>query len=234
MKTKKLFFFKKTLAVLIIAALPFAFAACAKDGIDKRITDNISDLRTDVYTASSDDMSVTVITGRHEQPYAVDGVSGSAKSDYTDISIKPAELPASGQVYQYTLKTGNKTHAGAFTPHPFGVTYYADLAVALSGDAVLTISSGDYKEEFTLQSQRTADMLSWEQALGAGYNAVKKQVGSLYADSKFDGEVYVQFIGDPLQNGGGYFWYVAFVGGGNTYAVLMDPTSGRVLAAKTL
>jgi hypothetical protein len=225
---------KKTIALTVfvfIAAL--ALAACAPKSVDPEILDNISDLRTNIYTAETEAMDVVVITGKRERPYKVDGKS-EPKSDYTAISIKPAELPAEGRVYEYVLTAGKSADAGRFTAHPFGVTYTAELPRSLTGEVSIKIKSENYEEEFALTSRYTDGMLTWEQALETGLNAVKTEVSSLYADKKFNGEVYVQFISDPLQNDGGYFWYVAFAGGGKTYAALLDPTTGQIMACKKI
>jgi uncharacterized protein Veg len=219
-------------AVAAIAALTGLLAACGSGEVDKEILNNISDLRTNVYTAKSESVEVTVLTGRRETPYKIDGIS-EVKTDYTVISIKPAEPPSPERSYSYTLVNGKNKYGGEFTPHPFGATYTAEIARQLTGEATLTVTSDQLTEELTLEPHFEAGMLEWDEALAKGVSAVQDEVRGMYVDGKLNAEVYVQFIGDPLQNGGGYFWYIAVSGqNGKTYAALLDPVTGEILASK--
>jgi len=45
-------------------------------------------------------------------------------------------------------------------------------------------------------------------------------------------EIYIRFTKNPVNEEDGYFWYVAFVDGENTYAVLINPETAEIVACK--
>ena len=72
-----------TLAVLSVFSL---FTACkAKEDAYERI---VSEYRSEVYTGENDKYSIEIVSGYRENPFEIDGKSGS-KVDYTLIIVTP-------------------------------------------------------------------------------------------------------------------------------------------------
>lgn len=218
--------------VLTVALAAIAMSACSASEIDKEIRSNISEIRSNMYVSKSDNAEITLITGERENPYKVDGISHDME-EYSILTVKPAAGAAENLPFTYKITAGKNEYSGALTVHPFGVTYTATLNRKIEGEFTIKIESEQLTEEAVMTPQASGDMLDWEGALLAGINTLNSKVKSLYEGKKLAGEVYVQFVSDPMNNDGGYFWYVAFVGqNGTTCAALLDPVTGEPVALK--
>lgn len=226
-------FIKITGILCIIALSAGVFAAC-KSEVSPEITKNISELSTNVYTAKTDNVEITLTTGERETPYNVNGVSES-RAAYTIITVKPAAMTEDPMPYDYVITSGKNIYRGRLNLHPFGISYTDTVNKKIEGTVAVTVTSGDYTEEIVLSPQFTDKMITWETALKIGINSVKAEVESLYSGSKLMGEVYVRFTNDALSEDSEYFWYVAVVGNnGKTYGALINPLSGDIVATKKI
>ena len=232
MKVKKLI--KLICAACVFAVVIGVFAACKPKKVDAEILKNISELSTNVYTANTEAVAVTLTTGEREAPYNVNGVS-SSRSPYTIITVRPVEMPDDAQVYDYVLRAGKNEYRGKLNLHPFGISYTDTINKKAEGGVTLSLTTLGETEEIELVSQFTDKMLDWQDALSVGVKSVKAEVDSLYSDKKLLGEVYVRFTTDQSADDGEYFWYVAVVGNnGKTYGALVDPLSGDIIATKKI
>ncbi len=230
---KKTRIYKAAVLVLTLLIAAGILAACGS-GVDSAITNNISELTTNIFAGNSENIEVTLTTGEREAPYAVDGVS-SARSPYTIVSIKPLSQGSDQTAYDYVIKADKNEYRGKLNLHPFGITFTDTISKKTSGTVSITVSRGEYTEEISLNPQHNANMISWETALETGINCIRSEVSSLYQGKKLNGEVYVRFTGDPMNESPDYFWYIAVVGNnGKTYAALINPLSGEVVAAKKI
>lgn len=206
--------------------------------IPAEIKKNLSEVRVNIYEMSNDNMSVNIITGEREEPYVLDG-SANGMIEYTVITMTP-ENPdniSSEITYKYTLKTGKKDYSGTFTLHPFGNSYAAEIAEKIDAKSVQLIVSAtkddwNFEENVVIESILTSEMMSWEEALTKGMDALKKATEPMYDKNKLKAEVYVKLLCDPLGKTTDHYWYVAFADGEKIVSVLMDPVSKEILALK--
>lgn len=215
-------------AVIILAALVFTFEAC-KSPIE-RYEHAISELRDNIYIAENDHYSVQIITGKREDPFVMDGHAGGVR-DFTVVTLDPK---AGAGDYSYRVTVNGTEYAGAFIPHPFARTYSADIEV-LSADSeiALTVTSGPNSDDLTAKSVKTDNMITASKAVEIADKKLKNRIEGFRSGNVLSCEVYVRLIANPVDNSGGYHWYVAFIGENQAiYAVLIEPVSMQVVAIR--
>ena len=223
----------KVVGIVLLLILTAATMLACKGGVDTEVKDNISELTLNVFVGRTENAEVTLITGEREAPYAVDGVS-NARQPYTIISVKPSAIGETA-AYDYVIKAAGNEYRGKLSLHPFGITFIDTVNKKAEGAVSVTLTRGEHTEEVVLNPQFNENMITWEQALETGISCIKKEVDSLYEGKNLLGEVYIRFTGDPLNESAEYYWYIAVVGNnGRTYAALIHPLSGEVIAAKKI
>ena len=218
-----------TLAVLSVFSL---FTACkAKEDAYERI---VSEYRSEVYTGENDKYSIETVSGYRENPFEIDGKSGS-KVDYTLIIVTPKIDTAEKSLVITADCDGKKTEGNALR-HPYKDSYSFEFMSKTTCDKpLITISDGNTSQTITLSPVRKEGEIS-------GIDAMKKVVKNLSdslapytSDGKFCGEIFIRYISNPLSSDGKYYWYVSFVpeaDSSKTIAVLVDVVSGEIIASR--
>ncbi|MCL2796575.1 MAG: hypothetical protein FWD58_00760 [Firmicutes bacterium] len=190
----------------------------------------VSELRDNVYVAESANYSVQIITGKREDPFLMDGHAGATR-DFTVITVTPK---IGEHTFTYRVTLNGTEYAGTFLPHPFAATVSADIAVLSSDTAIeVSISAGGKSEALTAQSVKTEQMISADKAVEIAERKLKSCLDNFRADGALHCEIYVRLMANPIDNSGGYYWYVAFIGENQAiYAVLIDPVSMAVAAIR--
>lgn len=225
------------LFLLLIFTLSLINIGCSNK-IPSEVKNNLSEIRTNIYEANNDNLSVNIITGEREDPYVLNGTA-QGMTEYTVITIIP-ENPdniSADITYNYILKTGKKDYSGTFTLHPFGNSYAAEIAQKInvrSLEIQVTASKDDwnFNETLVLESILTENMIGWEDALLVGMDALENAISSMYDKKTLKAEVYVKLLCDPLGKTTDHYWYVAFADGKKIASVLIDPVSKEVLAVR--
>jgi len=220
---------KKTgvLIFAIIACVLF-FAACSTPM--EKYEAYISELRDNVFTAESVNYSVQIITGKREEPFVMDGHAGAVR-EFTVITLNPK---AGEGKYSYRVTINGSEFAGKFLPHPFAKTYSADIeARSFDSEILLSITVNGNSETLTAKSVKTDNMIPAAKAVEIAEKRLKHRIDDFWANGTLNAEIYVRLISNPIDNSGGYYWYVAFIGAGQTiYAVLIEPVSMQVAAIR--
>lgn len=192
----------------------------------------ISELREDVLEAKNENYSVNVITGKKEDPFLMDGHC-DATVDFTLITLLPTNKGVATD-YTYEVVIDSVTYSGTFLPHPFGETYSADIrAKCTVSELDVIINYGGNAETLVAKSVKTTDMITSEKALEIAEKRLKSQIKSLKVSGELKAEIYVRLMSNPIDNSGGYYWYVAFVGEAQvTYAVLIHPVTMEIVAER--
>ncbi len=190
----------------------------------------LSELRTDYLTAECDAGRVDIATGTRENPYAIDGVSGD-KEEFTVLTFTPNEfLP--NMTYTYRVVIDGVEHTGQLVMHPFAESYSADIADKSDGREIpLSLSAGENLYEMTAASVLSETMIGAERALEVAYAALKPKIDALKSGGRLNAELYVRVIPNPIDDKGGYYWYVAACGD-TTVAVLIDPVTEEIVAKR--
>ncbi|MDR2201632.1 MAG: hypothetical protein LBP26_02545 [Clostridiales bacterium] len=213
-----------------LAAAVFLSVAGCKTELEKNES-NISELRTNVYAGGDAAMRVTAITGRRENPYVLDGHCGQTR-DFTVITIEPTEFDYD-KIYSYKLTVGDTEYTGELARHPFGRTFSADIEAKADGDTLTcSVTDNGAESQFVLTSVRTPEMIDENKAIEIAAARLKKPIASLTGGGRLNAEIYIRLMANPIDNSGGYYWYVAYVNESAIYAVLIEPVSMEILAVR--
>lgn len=214
--------------LISIAAICCLMSGC--DSVTEKYYDNISEIRDNLYEGKSDTLSVTAVSGVREQPFAVD-LTVNPKVDFTVITVTPAQF-IPNRIYNYSVDIGGKTYSGVLTMHPFGETFSVEIdARAAQASLSFNIKQGGYEETIELISVVSQSDIDSSHALDTALKALSEDLKPLKKGGGYDCEIYVRIIPNPINNDGGYYWYVAFMGE-NTYAVLIDMKTAAVIGVK--
>lgn len=229
---------KSIIMVLLCVLMTTGFLIGCAGKVPKKLRANLSEVRVNSYIAESSKMSASAITGKREDPYIIDGIA-QGMNEYTVITFTPtnADNISAELTYTYTLKTAKKNYSGSFTLHPFGNSYSAELDVTLDEPSLeLTVNASkddwSFNDTVTLKSVKTDEMISWEDALMIGEEALKESISNMYEKKKLKAEIYVKLLVDPMNSEGKNYWYVAFANGQTINAVLIEPITKDILALR--
>ena len=216
--------------VIAFCVALFIMSACGCKKSYCGFEDSLSELRTDYLTASCDSGKIDIATGTRENPYKIDGIS-EAKEEYTVITFTPTEfLP--GTSYAYRAVIDGIEYTGQLVMHPFAESYSADINDKCDGREIpLTLTCDEQLYEMTAVSVIADNMINAERALEVAYGALKPKIDGFKSGGKLNAELYVRIIPNPIDDKGGYYWYVA-VAGSTTFAVLLDPVTEEIIAKR--
>ena len=209
-----------------------AFVGCGAPSID-RLGHLVSELRENIFVGNSDSFSISVVSGKREDPFMMDGIP-SITRDFTLATLTP-KLETSRGVYKFAITVDDVLFKGEFMHHPFSNTLSADLNIRASGSpiAITIINPDGVEENMFAASVLTEQMISSSKALEIAENKLKYSLETLKENGQLMAEIFIRLMPNPLDNSGGYHWYVAFIGRENQiFAVLIDPISMQVVAVR--
>jgi len=227
---KKLF---KIILFIFVIILSIPLLGC-KTAIEK-YGNYISELRDNIFLAQAENFSVKIITGRREDPFIMDGIVGEVR-DFTVITVTP--LLGLVQELNYSALINGETFEGALIPHPFQNTLSIDLRVFANGEDIsvkLKYQAGENITEtvLTAKSVRTPDMIDAHKAIEIAEKQLRYRIADFRVDGNFEAEIFVRLLQNPIDNSGGFYWYVAFIARtGEIVATLINPISMEVVAVR--
>lgn len=218
-----------TLVFAVVAFCCALVCGCGESKLSK-YDDNISELRERIFAAEDTDYKITAISGRREDPYEMNGVSGQ-KRDFTVITVTPTTF-SPDKNYRYRAEIGESAYEGDLLPHPFARSLSADIPCEASGEFSLTITCGA-DSSFCVKPAETGELITCEKAFSIALDKLDSELKRFRSKGKLNAEIYVRLVENPIDGSGGYFWYVAFVGEGKeTVAVLLKGDTGAVSALR--
>ncbi|MCL2375440.1 MAG: hypothetical protein FWC82_02835 [Firmicutes bacterium] len=223
-------FFIAALTITILFTLS-ACVACAPP--IERLLSQVSELRENIFIGESASFSVNIITGRREDPFLMDGHAGITR-DFTLITITPKGEGSEG-TYTYTTTINGTQFKGEFVPHPFAATLSADLHIRANTSEIILIitNSAGVEENISAKSVVTAQMIDSLKALEMAESKLRNSLETFKSGGVLHAEIYIRLLANPIDNSGGFYWYVAFIGTcGTIFAVLIDPIEVQIVAVR--
>lgn len=225
---KKIFYCFLTVFTVILTALTFTSCSCASK---KSLSDYVSELRTDVFEGASDDFLLKAAYGFKENPSANDGIVGEKVYALTFVLSGDDVINASRQV----LLTHN------------GKAYRANFVVSAPTDCMTatieidefnlktftaSVITADDTVDITLKSIIPDGAISATDAL----NALESKQSALVSAYKNDDGEFVGEIAERIMvKSEKAYWYIGLYDGkGGTKALLVDGTSGEILAIREI
>jgi len=233
-KQKKLRAFIFLFSVFLSLSVALLFTGCigCNEPLD-RLFAQVSELRENIFIGESDNFSIKIITGLREDPFLMDGHAGITR-DFTLITITPKN-ENSDSSYSFNTTINGTNFRGEFLAHPFNITLSADLNIRANQNEIIVtiINSGGTEENISTKSVVTEQMIDSTKALEIAQNKLKNSLETFKSGGELKAEIYIRLLANPIDNSGGFYWYVAFIGTcGTIFAVLICPIEVQVLAVR--
>lgn len=224
---------KKLFALLLIIASAFAFTACGVKTNDA-LKERISYVQTDSYYGECELYTVYLTAGEKEVPFIADGARGDMK-EFCRLTIRTKDNTIINGNFTYKFTYLEEEVSGAFSKD-YGNSMSADTGVKAHAAAIkdLVINNGENEFTVELKNNMSDNKISIEKAYEIAKDEFKDKIAADTADGKeFDKEINIKFVNDWTDANSEYYYYVAFIGSEHKgYAVLIDKTSGEIIAKR--
>ena len=209
---------KKFSFLLLLTGLVPLLASCKQN---PDYFSHVSELRSDLFTASEEEFSLTVACITREHPYNNDGI----KATLTDV----VEITLEGEADEYRvyLLGGEQIGGEMSFRNTRGDFYFSQGVKSFPKTSVtLRVEWEDEQREIVATSVKTENTLSPEKALSRALTNEKATLERMSANGSFQGEFDVRLLRRDKN-----YYYVGIVDrDGNMISLLLDSESGEVLA----
>lgn len=216
---------KKILTFLLCAILlPFCFAflpACSKE---VNYFDYVSELRSNIFLAKTEDFDLKIYATKKESPYATDGVPRECFSRLEAYLV----APDGDKTLRLDMQIEGNIQGGEMSYDNIkGEYYYAcPLDASTLSSISCSITYGERKIELVASSVLTEKTISPQAAL----ERVKTENGELFSSMTdkygFAGEIYIRLLYEDAP-----YYYVGVINrNGGCNAFLMNGETGKILA----
>ena len=214
---------KKMFLLLVpLFALPF-LAACKQEDYSR----HLSDVRSDLFVAETEEFSLAISCITRETPYAADGVACNTLK-LIEIAVKPSESTDGSKSYRIEL-SGEPAISGELSYRTVKGDYFLSQGVSAfpEGSVTVRLSEDGKTTEIAATSVKTEKTLSPEEALNFAVDAERELVGRMTAGNTFEGEFTVRLMRRSRN-----YYFVGITGKQENAALLIDAETGEVLARR--
>ncbi len=188
--------------------------------------DYVSELRSNIFLARSENLSLRIFAVKKEYPYLADGIP--EKSSYRLEAYMVA--PNGNETVRITLQIGDKTVEGEMSFDNVKQEYFYSCTADCSTFSSLpcTVRYGEQEEIFTATSVLTSDALSPQTALTKLTDAEPELFKGLTDKYGFAGEIYLRLLYEEAP-----YYYIGVIDrAGKITAFLMNAQTGKLLATR--
>lgn len=224
---------KKFFIVLICCSL--LLCGCNSSKAYDFAVNNLAEVRYNLYATSTEDISVTLMSGKREKDYVVNGYC-TDPIEFGVITFNVLADVVLPDVVNFVLTVGTTRYDGMLEKNPFDGSYVYDVKKIIDSGDVITakIIAGDFVKDAELISVTKNFNVNWQNALKLACSELKNELNDFVEDGVFKGECYVKIINDDEVDDN-FYWYVNFVNrSGKNYAVVIDPISHEIMAKKSV
>ncbi len=210
------------LAFLSLFLLLPALSACGKYDYSA----HISDERSDLFLAETEDYTLTVACVSREHPFLLDGIA-APRTDLLE-AVLTEKTPSGAEFELYFLEDVPRGGDMSFRSTT-GDWFYSRTAERFpEGSVSVKVVKDGVAEELLATGVKTEHTLSSREALARAVEAEREKIGGMTVGGKFCGEFHVRLLRRDKN-----YWYVGIVdGGGGILALLLDSETGEVLARR--
>ena len=215
---------KKTALFLLLPLLSLAVLTGCK-GTD--YTKHLSDVRSDLFAAETEDFSLTISCVTRETPYAADGIACNTQK-LVEIALKPSRDTDGSKIYGIAL-SGGPAVSGELSYRTVKGDYFLSQGVSAfpEGSVTVRLSEDGKTTEIAATSVKTEKTLSPEEALNFAVDAERELIGRMTAGNTFEGEFTVRLMRRSRN-----YYFVGITGKQENAALLIDAETGEVLARR--
>lgn len=222
-KKRGLLLLKTTLTILFALCVGL-FASCRKE-ID--YMDYVSELRSNIFLASGQGLSLRIYAVSKETPYATDGIPKECSTRVEAYLV----APEGDKTCKISFPFDGKEYGGEMSFDNVKTEYYfsCTLDISKASELPCRIEYGDTALEMNALSIRTEDTLTPQNILKNLQTEEAELFASLTDEYGFAGEIYIRLIYEDSP-----YYYVGIIDrNGQIHAFLLNATTGKILAKRT-
>lgn len=204
--------------------------------LSNTVWNNVAEIAEFVVCGEVDNISVSLMCGRREVSYSLDGVANQL-IPYGIITVFVPEDMVVENI-NYTIFVGVDKFEGVMEKNPYDNSWAADIKTMVNKNENISIdlycNGAKYSTKLKLIDDNwiisTNEII--DKILIADY---KEQVKSFIKDGKFAAEVFVKLINDRDNGNSQYYCFVSIQGrDDNTISILVSPQTAEVLASSLI
>ena len=217
---------------LLIFICPLFLSGCNNANLKAIVNEKLSEVRFNLFSASSDEINIKFTSGFREDPYILNGKSEN-KKEFGVITVKFLKnLPNTNASPNFVITIEDMDFDGVFELNPFDQTYVQDIETFVLDDSNVTIKImfGELNFETSLKNVSKEFSINHKDALNIFIKEFEKDINLLLKNGK-DFEVYVKIISDPNFSLDKNYFYVCLISNsGISFSLIIDPLNGQILA----
>jgi len=212
---------------LILPAILLALLLPVATGCEKTVdyTSRISEIKSDLFLADTEEFSLTLSCVSREYPYNADGIP-APRTDIVEIVLKDKQDEDKYEIYL----SENRSVGGEMSYRSVKDDFYFSQGTEAfpEGQVALTVCFGEESRDVVLTSVKTETTLSPEEIVDLSVKSEQKYCDSLTQNGEFGGELYVRLLKRDKN-----YYYVGIISkDGKVLSLLLDAESGSVLAKR--
>lgn len=220
---------KKIIALfLILITFSTLFIGCQKQ---QTLDGYVSQLRSDIFEGSSQNVSLKCTYGFKEQPYKNDGIKGQTVSLLT---FKLLNKETDDVTYTLSMELNGEILKGTFSLNPVSDSVTCELPTEDFNikEFTVKVSFAGNTENIVMRSIIPENTITYSKAL---LTLAKSQSVLISHYMSEEGVFLAEIHARILVKDGKAYWYVGIVDkNADTKALLIDGTSGEVLAIREI
>ena len=223
---KKIFGIAGVVAIVSFIVALMIGCSAGFSGVAER---SISEYRKNLFVAINDDLGVSFVTGKREEPYQYDGRCGEL-AEFGVLTVKFKESFV-GVSPSFTLYIDSFQYNGSLEFNPFDGTYVADIEKEFNDnvDISLRLHAGGKDYDMPLECISKNFAINYKQAFDLAVHAMQSLIELHIKDGKLEGEIFIKFVGDNTMQLDTVYYYILFVPvEGDSVSCLID-VEGNVL-----
>lgn len=187
---------------------------------------HISEARYDLFTAETEEFSLTLSCVAREYPYLSDGIA-CPMTKTAELSLRPKERAAGG--YELYVRGETEWGGDASFRNTHGDYFYSQgVEVFPEKQVTVRIVWDGGEKELTATSVKNEKTISVSQALASVVKSEKETLSRMQKNGSFFGEFYVRLLRRDVN-----YYYVGIIdGNGKTISLLLDSETGATLARR--
>ena len=217
--------FSVGILVILLTSLSF-FLPIFKSATALDYFDYVSELRSNILLAETNEYSLKVYAVEKEYPYLADGIKRET-STRAEIYFS---APSGDKSCRMSFSINGKTYDSEASYDNVKAEYFLSEPVDLSDAKELTFSLSYGEENFTMiaKTVKTENTLTPRQVLNKLKQKDPATFESLTKDNAFVGEIYLRLISENAP-----YYYIGLIEkSGNIKAYLLHSETGKILAKR--
>ena len=214
---------KRVFLTLFATLFFFCFGGCKKE-FD--YTPYVSELRSNIFLAEVNGLSLRIYAVKKEHPYAADGIPREGNSRLEAYLLPPSE----DKSCEFYFTVNGREYGGDMSFDNVKTEYYyaCSLDVSSLQEFPCKLKYGNETYEFTAHSVLEKEVLSPQSALKKLQECEGELFTSLTDKYGFAGEIHLRLIYEESP-----YYYIGIIDRkGNVHAFLLSAKTGKVLAKR--